>query len=130
MRKRIVAGNWKMNTTPTTAKALIEELKPLVETDDADVIFFPPFVSLMLAVDAVKDTKIAIGAQNLFYENCGAYTGEISASMLKDIGVKYVLVGHSERRQYFSELDDIVNRKVLKAFEFGLIPVICCGETL
>lgn len=132
MRKKIVAGNWKMNTTSTTGLALIEELKPLVATedDDVEVIFFPPFVSLMLAVKAVEGTKIAIGAQNVFYENCGAYTGEVSASMLKDIGVQYVLVGHSERRQYFSELDDIVNRKVLKAFEFGIIPIICCGETL
>lgn len=131
MRKKIVAGNWKMNTTPTTALELIGELKPLLaDVNDVEIIFCVPYVSLMLAVDAVKDTNIAIGAQNVFYENCGAYTGEVSASMLKDIGVKYVIVGHSERRQYFGEIDDIVNRKVLKAFEYGITPIICCGETL
>lgn len=130
MRKKIIAGNWKMNTTPTQALTLIKELEPLVKNDDVEVIFCVPFISLMLAIDAVKDTKIAIGAQNMFYENSGAYTGEISASMLKDIGVNYVIIGHSERRQYFNETDDIVNKKILKAFEFGITPIICCGETL
>lgn len=130
MRKKIIAGNWKMNTTPTQALALIKELEPLVKNDDVEVIFCVPFISLMLAVEAVKDTKIAIGAQNMFYENSGAYTGEISAPMLKDIGVNYVIIGHSERRQYFNETDDIVNKKILKAFEFGITPIICCGETL
>lgn len=130
MRKKIIAGNWKMNTTPTQALALIKELEPLVKNEDVEVIFCVPFISLMLAVDAVKDTKIAIGAQNMFYENSGAYTGEISAPMLKDIGVNYVIIGHSERRQYFNETDEIVNKKILKAFEFGITPIICCGETL
>lgn len=130
MRKKMVAGNWKMNTTPTEGLALIEELKPLVENDDADVIFCVPFVSLMAAKNAVKGTKIAIGAQNMFYENSGAYTGEVSVAMLKDIGAEYVLIGHSERRQYFGETDETVNKKVLKALEFGIIPIICCGETL
>lgn len=130
MRKKIIAGNWKMNTTPTQASALINELKPLVENDEVEVIFCVPFVSLMLAKEAVKDTKIAIGAQNLYFEDSGAYTGEISAPMLKDIGVDYVIIGHSERRQYFNETDDIVNKKIMKAFEYGITPIICCGETL
>lgn len=130
MRKKIVAGNWKMNTTPNQAVDLIERLKPLVKNDDVEVIFCVPFVSLILAVNAVKDTKIAIGAQNFYFEDSGAYTGEISASMLKEIGVKYVIIGHSERRQYFNETDEIVNKKIFKAFEYGITPIICCGETL
>ena len=130
MRKKIIAGNWKMNTTPNQALDLIEKLKPLVKNDDVDVILCVPFVSLILAVDAVKDTKIAIGAQNFFYEDSGAYTGEISALMLKEIGVKYVIIGHSERRQYFNETDEIVNKKLAKAFEYGITPIVCCGETL
>ena len=130
MRKKIIAGNWKMNTTPNQALDLIEKLKPLVKNDDVDVILCVPFVSLILAVDAVKGTKIAIGAQNFFYEDSGAYTGEISALMLKEIGVKYVIIGHSERRQYFNETDEIVNKKLAKAFEYGITPIVCCGETL
>ena len=130
MRKKIIAGNWKMNTTPSQAIDLIEKLKPLVKNDDVEVILCVPSVSLILAVDAVKGTKIAIGAQNFFYEDSGAYTGEISALMLKEIGVKYVIIGHSERRQYFNETDEIVNKKLVKAFEYGITPIVCCGETL
>ena len=130
MRKKIVAGNWKMNTTPSQAIDLIEKLKPLVKNDEVEVIFCVPSVSLMLAVAAVKDTNILIGAQNFYFEESGAYTGEISASMLKDIGVKYVIIGHSERRQYFNETDEIVNKKLLKAFEYEITPIVCCGETL
>ena len=130
MRKKIIAGNWKMNTTPSQAIDLIEKLKPLVKNDEVEVIFCVPSVSLMLAVEAVKDTKIAIGAQNFYFEDSGAYTGEISALMLKDIGVKYVIIGHSERRQYFNETDEIVNKKLLKAFEYEITPIVCCGETL
>ena len=95
MRKKIVAGNWKMNTTPSQAIDLIEQLKPLVKNEEVDVIFCVPSISLMLAVDAVKDTNILIGAQNFYFEESGAYTGEISASMLTDVGVKYVIIGHS-----------------------------------
>jgi len=130
MRKKIIAGNWKMNTTPSQAIDLIEKLKPLVKNEDVDVIFCVPSVSLMLAVAAVKDTNILIGAQNFYFEESGAYTGEISALMLTDIGVKYVIIGHSERRQYFNETDEIVNKKLLKAFEHEITPIICCGETL
>lgn len=130
MRRKIIAGNWKMNKTPTEAVALINELKPLVATKDADVVFCVPFVSLIPAVEAVKGTDIAIGAQNMYYEESGAYTGEISPGMLTDIGVKYVIIGHSERRQYFAETDETVNKKVLKAFEHDLTPIICVGESL
>ncbi len=130
MRKKIIAGNWKMNKTPAEAVALINELKPLVETEDADVVFCVPSISLTTALDAAKGTNIAIGAQNMYYEESGAYTGEISPSMLTSIGVKYVIIGHSERREYFAETDETVNKKVLKAFEHGITPIICCGESL
>ena len=130
MRKPIIVGNWKMNKTPAEAVALINELKPLVVTEEADVVFCVPAVSLMTALEAAKDTNIAIGAQNMYYEESGAYTGEISPSMLTSIGVKYVIIGHSERREYFAETDETVNKKVLKAFEHGITPIICCGESL
>ncbi len=130
MRRKIIAGNWKMNKTPAEAVALINELKPLVVTEEADVVFCVPAVSLMTALEAAKDTNIAIGAQNMYYEESGAYTGEISPSMLTSIGVKYVIIGHSERREYFAETDETVNKKVLKAFEHGITPIICCGESL
>ncbi len=130
MRRKIIAGNWKMNKTPAEAVALINELKPLVVTEDADVVFCVPSVSLTTALEAAKGTNIAIGAQNMYYEESGAYTGEISPSMLTSIGVKYVIIGHSERREYFAESDETVNKKVLKAFEHGITPIICCGESL
>ncbi|MDF2485354.1 MAG: tpiA [Herbinix sp.] len=130
MRRKIIAGNWKMNKTPAEAVALINELKPLVITEDSDVIFCVPAVSLTTAIEASKGTNIAIGAQNMYYEENGAYTGEISPSMLTSIGVKYVIIGHSERREYFAETDETVNKKVLKAFEHGITPIVCCGESL
>ncbi|WP_103201873.1 triose-phosphate isomerase [Herbinix hemicellulosilytica] len=130
MRRKIIAGNWKMNKTPSEAIALINELKPLVATDEADVVFCVPFVSLIPAIEAVKGSNIEIGAQNMHFEESGAYTGEIAPKMLTEIGVKYVIIGHSERREYFGETDETVNKKVLKAFEHGLTPIICCGETL
>lgn len=130
MRKKIIAGNWKMNKTPKEALALIEELKPLVKNEEVDVVFCPPYVSLLLAVEATKDSNIEIGAQNMHFEESGAYTGEVSPSMLVETGVKYVVLGHSERREYFGETDETVNKKVLKAIEHGLVPIICCGETL
>jgi triosephosphate isomerase len=130
MRRKIIAGNWKMNKTPSETVKLIEELKPLVKTEDADVVFCVPAVCLTTAIEAVKGTNIEIGAQNMFYEESGAYTGEIAPNMLTDIGVKYVIIGHSERREYFAETDETVNKKVLKAFEHGITPIICCGETL
>lgn len=130
MRKKIIAGNWKMNKTPSETVSLINELKPLVITDEADVVFCVPAVSLTTALDAAKGTNIEIGAQNMYFEESGAYTGEIAPKMLTDIGVKYVIIGHSERREYFAETDETVNKKVLKAFEHGLTPIICCGESL
>lgn len=130
MRRKIIAGNWKMNKTPSEAVALINELKPLVATDEADVVFCVPAISLITAIEAVKGSNIEIGAQNMHFEESGAYTGEIAPKMLTEVGVKYVIIGHSERREYFAETDETVNKKVLKAFEHGLTPIICCGESL
>ena len=119
-----------MNTTPQEALALIEELKPLVKNEEVDVVFCPPFVSLIPAIEATKGTNIAIGAQNMHFEESGAYTGEIAPNMLKEIGVQYVIIGHSERRAYFGETDETVNKKFLKALEYDLNPIVCVGETL
>lgn len=130
MRRKIIAGNWKMNKTPSEAVKLIEELKPLVANEDVDVVFCVPSIDLVPAIEAVKGTNIAIGAENMYYEESGAYTGEIAPNMLTDIGVKYVIIGHSERREYFAETDETVNKKVLKAFEHGITPIVCCGESL
>ena len=130
MRKKIIAGTWKMNMTPSEAVALVETLKPLVVNDEVDVVFCVPAIDLVPVIEAAKGTNIQIGAENMYYEDKGAYTGEISPAMLTDIGVKYVIIGHSERREYFAETDETVNKKVLKAFEHGLTPIICCGETL
>lgn len=130
MRKKIIAGNWKMNKTPAETVALINELKPLVVTEDADVVFCVPAISLTTALEAAKGTNIEIGAQNMYFEESGAFTGEIAPNMLTSIGIKYVIIGHSERREYFAESDVTVNKKVLKAFEHGITPIICCGESL
>lgn len=131
MRKKIIAGNWKMNKTPREAKELIEALKPLIRvTEEAEVVFCPSFVCLSSAVEEVKGTGIKIGAQNLLDRDSGAYTGEVSPAMLKDVGCEYVILGHSERRAYFGETDLQVNSKVKKAFENGLKPIICVGESL
>lgn len=129
-RKKIIAGNWKMNMTPSQAVKLVEELKPLVETDKADVVYCVPAVDIIPVVEAVKGTNVAVGAENMYFEDKGAYTGEISAEMLVDAGVKYVIIGHSERRDYFKEDDELLNKKVKKAIEAGLTPILCCGETL
>ena len=116
-RKKIIAGNWKMNMTPSEAVALVNELKPLVVNDDVDVVFCVPAIDIIPAMEAAKGTNIHIGAENMYFEEKGAYTGEISPNMLNDAGVKYVIIGHSERREYFAETDETVNKKVLKAFE-------------
>ncbi len=129
-RRRIVAGNWKMNKTPSEAKALVEELKPLVANDDVDVVYCVPAIDIVPVVEAVKGTNVKVGAENLYTEDKGAYTGEISADMLVDAGVEYVVIGHSERREYFAETDEFLNKKVKKAIEKGLTPILCCGETL
>ena len=129
-RKKIIAGNWKMNKTPSEAVALVNELKPLVANEDVDVVFCVPAVDIIPAMEAAKGSNICIGAENMYFEESGAYTGEISPNMLVDAGVKYVVLGHSERREYFAETDETVNKKVLKAFEHGITPIICCGETL
>ena len=130
MRKKIIAGNWKMNKTPSEAVALINELKPLVVNDDVDIVFCVPAIDIVPAMEAVKGSNINIGAENMYFEESGAYTGEIAPNMLTDVGVKYVIIGHSERRDYFAETDETVNKKVLKAFEHGITPIICCGESL
>ncbi|MDF1616244.1 triose-phosphate isomerase [Petrocella sp. FN5] len=130
MRRMITAGNWKMNKTPKEAVALIEELIPLVKSEDTDVVFCVPAVDLVAAVEATKGTNVAIGAQNMHFEDKGAYTGEIAANMLTEIGVKYVVIGHSERREYFAETNETVNKKVIKALEYGIVPILCCGEYL
>lgn len=119
-----------MNKTPSEAKALIEELKPLVASETSDVVFCVPAIDIPAAIEAAAGSNIAIGAENMYFEESGAYTGEIAPNMLTDLGVKYVILGHSERREYFAETDETVNKKVLKAFEHGITPIVCCGETL
>ncbi len=119
-----------MNMTPTEAVELVNTLKPLVENDEVDVVFCVPAIDIIPAMEAAKGSNINIGAENMYYEDKGAYTGEISPAMLKDAGVKYVVIGHSERREYFAESDETVNKKVLKAFEYGITPIVCCGESL
>ena len=129
-RKKIVAGNWKMNMTPSEAVKLVETLKPLVANDDVDVVFCVPAIDIIPVMEAAKGSNIQVGAENMYFEEKGAYTGEISPNMLVDAGVKYVILGHSERRGYFGETDADINKKMKKAFEHGLTPIMCCGESL
>jgi triosephosphate isomerase len=131
MRKPIIAGNWKMNKTPGETVALIEGLKPLVaEVSNVDIVVCPPFVDLAAAKEALAGSNIKLGAQNMHFEESGAYTGEISPGMLLALGVEYVILGHSERRQYFGETDEGVNRKTKAALKAGIKPIVCVGETL
>lgn len=130
MRKKLVAGNWKMNKTPSEAIALVSELKPLLNNDEVDVVFCVPAIDIIPVVNAVKESNIKIGAENMYCEEKGAYTGEISPAMLVDAGVDYVILGHSERRNYFKESDDLINKKMKKAIEHDLKPILCCGESL
>ena len=130
MRKKVIAGNWKMNMLPNEAIKFIEELTPLVKDTENEVILCVPYTDLFYALLTAQETNIKIGAQNMHYEPKGAYTGEISAQMLKSINVEYVIIGHSERRQYFNETDDTVNKKIKAAFENKLKPIVCVGETL
>lgn len=130
MRRKVVAGNWKMNKTPGETKEFLTQMKEKISTDGAEVLFCVPAISLTTAVEAVIGTDIEIGAENMYFEESGAYTGEISAAMLKSAGVTHVIIGHSERRQIFGESNDMINKKICKAISSELIPVICCGETL
>ena len=129
-RKKIIAGNWKMNETPSEALKLVETLKPLVNNPDVDVVYCVPAIDIVPVANAVKGTNVHVGAENMYFEEKGAYTCEISAAMLKDAGVEFVILGHSERRGYFLEDDALLNKKVKKAFESGLTPILCCGESL
>ena len=130
MRRKVIAGNWKMNMLPNEAINFIEELTPLVSDTKNEVILCVPYTDLFYSLLNVQGTNIKIGAQNMHWEEKGAYTGEVSAQMLKSIGVEYVIIGHSERRQYFAETDETVNKKIKSAFANGLKPIICVGETL
>ena len=128
MRKPIIAGNWKMNKTPDEAKLLVSELVPMVKDADCDVVVCVPAPDFTKVYEVIKDTNIKLGAQNVHFEKSGAFTGELSADMLKECGVTYVIIGHSERRQYFGETDETVNKRVKTAVAAGLIPIICVGE--
>lgn len=130
MRKPIIAGNWKMNKDLNETVDLMKELIPLVKGAKVDVVFCPSYLSLQKAVEMAKDSNVSIGAQNMHYEKEGAFTGEVAGEMIKVIGVDYVILGHSERRQYYNETDETVNKKALKALALGLKPIVCCGETL
>lgn len=130
MRKKVIAGNWKMNKLPNEAISFIEELTSLVKDTQNEVVLCVPYTDLFYALLTVQGTNIKIGAQNMHFEEKGAYTGEVSGEMLKSIGVEYVIIGHSERRQYFNETDETVNKKLKKALTVGLKPIVCVGENL
>ena len=130
MRKAVIAGNWKMHYTPDEAVKVIEELKPLVKDATCEVVICAPFVDLDAVIKAAKGSNIKIGAQNMHFEEKGAFTGEVAPGMLEAMGVDYVVLGHSERREYFNETDEALNKKVKAAFAHNITPILCCGETL
>ena len=130
MRKPVIVGNWKMNKTPSEARALLEEVKALDLDENVEKGFCVPAIDLLVAKEVLEGTGINYGAENMYFEESGAFTGEISPTMLTDIGAKYVILGHSERREYFKECDCLINKKVKAALDHDLVPILCCGETL
>lgn len=130
MRKPIIAGNWKMNNTASEGVSLVNAIKPLVKQANCDVVVCVPAIDIPAVAEALKGSNVQLGAQNVHFAQKGAFTGEISADMLKEYGVKYVIIGHSERRQYFGETDETVNKRTLAALDAGLIPIVCIGESL
>lgn len=130
MRKAVIAGNWKMNYTPDQAVKVINELKPLVKDATCEVVICPTFVCLDAALKAASGSNIKIAAQNMHFEETGAFTGEVAPGMLQAMGIEYVVLGHSERREYFNETDEALNKKVKAAFAHNLTPILCCGESL
>lgn len=130
MRRPIIAGNWKMNKTYSEAKSLIDEISKLSLNKEVEAVICPPFINLSLAVELTKESQVQVGAQNMYFEEAGAFTGEVSPLMLKDLGVKYVILGHSERREYFKEDDELINKKILSSLSHDLMPILCVGETL
>lgn len=130
MRKPVIAGNWKLNNDIKTTKEFLLQLKDKIKDAEVDTLVCPSFTSLSTAIESLKDTDIKVGAQNMHWETSGAYTGEVSGEMLKELGVDYIIIGHSERRQYFAETDETVNKKLLKALAIDLIPIVCVGESL
>ena len=130
MRRKVIAGNWKMNMLPNEAIKFVEDFEPLVKDSKAEVILCVPYTDLFYVLLNTQETNIKVGAQNMHFEEKGAYTGEVSGKMLKSIGVEYVIIGHSERREYFAETDETVNKKLKAAFEYGLKPIVCVGENL
>lgn len=130
MRKKVIAGNWKMNKNPEEAKKYLQEIIPMVKDTKSEVILCVPYIDLKCMVKHAAGSNVKIGAQNMHWEEAGAYTGEVSGSMLKSIGVEYVIIGHSERREYFAETDETVNKKVKAAFANELKPIVCVGESL
>ena len=129
-RKKIIAGNWKMNKTPSEAVELVKTLAPLVQNPEVDVVYCVPAIDIIPVKQAIAGTNVHLGAENVYFEEKGAFTGEISPAMLKDAGVEYVIIGHSERRGYFGETDQDINKKLLKLLEHGFNPIVCCGESL
>ena len=130
MRKKIIAGNWKMNKSPADVAVFMQSFPELVKDTENEVVLCVPYIDLWMAIELAENTNIKIGAQNVHFAEKGAYTGEVSPKMLKDIGVEYVIIGHSERREYYNETDESVNKKLKAAFEYGLKPIVCVGETL
>ena len=130
MRRKIIVGNWKMNKTKSESVEFCNELKNSNISDSVDVVIFPPFINIDAVSATLKDTNIKIGSQNLHHQDQGAYTGEVSANMLRDLDVTYVIIGHSERRQYNFETEEIINKKLKTAFSHDIIPILCCGENL